>query len=52
MESVLKNIIYKYTSVEIKDDDDNLLDYPILAEYWLYIIAELEKIIISLLSIF
>lgn len=44
MENILKNIIYKYTNIEIKREDDNLLDYPILGEYWLYIILELEEL--------
>lgn len=53
MKNAINNIIYKYTNIEIEKEDDNLLDYPILAEYWLYIILELEELYnISIIKLF
>lgn len=40
---MLRNMIYKYTKIYVENESDNLLDYPILAEYWLYILLELEE---------
>lgn len=39
---IIIDTIYKYTNVNIKDEEQNLLELPIFFEYWLYIIVELE----------
>lgn len=43
MKELLSDVIYKYTRIKV-DSKENLLDLPIILEYWLYIILELEDI--------
>lgn len=43
MKEILRTIIYKYTNIKINDDKQNLLDLPIMPEYWLYFISEIEE---------
>ena len=40
MEEVLKQLILKYTGINVKNIDENLLDLPVYGEIWLYIICE------------
>ena len=40
MKDIVKNIIFKYMSFTISDEQ-NLLDIPVMLEYWLYVISEL-----------
>ena len=42
MKDIVKNIIFKYMSFTISDEQ-NLLDIPVMLEYWLYVISELES---------
>ena len=41
MKELLSDVIYKYTGIKA-DSKENLLDLPIIREYWLYILVELE----------
>ena len=43
MEEVLKQLILKYTGINVKNIDENLLDLPVYGEIWLYIICEAEE---------
>lgn len=43
MKEILRNVIFKYMNIMINDDKQNLLDIPILLEYWLYFISEIEE---------
>lgn len=43
MEEVLKQLILKYTGINMKNIDENLLDLPVYGEIWLYIICEAEE---------
>ena len=42
-EEVLKQLILKYTGINVKNIDENLLDLPVYGEIWLYIICEAEE---------
>lgn len=42
MRKLLSDVIYKYTGIRV-NSEENLLDLPIILEYWLYIIVELEE---------
>lgn len=42
MKDIVKSIICKYMNITISDEQ-NLLDIPIMSEYWLYIVSELES---------
>ena len=42
MKKLLLDVIYKYTGIKV-NSEENLLDLPIIPEYWLYIIVELEE---------
>lgn len=41
MKELFSDVIYKYTGIKA-DSKENLLDLPIIREYWLYILIELE----------
>lgn len=42
MKNILSDIVYKYSGIRIKEEE-NLLDIPIVREFWLYIIIDLEE---------
>lgn len=43
MSECLKKVILKYTGISVENGNQNLLDLPVYAEVWLYIITELEE---------
>lgn len=43
MEEKLKKVIFKYTNVQV-ENEQNLLDIFDCTEYWLYIVWELENV--------
>lgn len=44
MEELIRNVIFKYTNVKVQNNEENLLDLPIVEEVWLYIIIELSDV--------
>lgn len=44
MKELLNEVILKYMTIVVENENQNLLDLPVLTEYWLYVIAELEDI--------
>lgn len=44
MKKTLQDTIFKFTGIFVEDEHENLLNLPVLMEYWLYIIAELEDV--------
>ncbi len=44
MEELIRDVIFKYTNVEVENNEENLLDLPIVEEVWLYIIIELSDV--------
>lgn len=42
MKDIVKDTIFKYMNFTISDEQ-NLLDIPVMLEYWLYVVSELES---------
>lgn len=44
MEETIRNVIFKYLNIFIEDTGQNLLTFPVLLEYWPYVLIELQEV--------